>query len=252
MSRGCRLPPSDPSTSSTLAGGNRAARASGTTLLAAPTAGTASGARLVTWPSHHNPSVTVASPGHHFLPRRQSTVVHPYAERCGRTCSLGSVVGPPASDAGKRDAGFFRCVRAEAPAGPAIHMPLRECLHGRARVSLRPGRRLRVVLRATPRRRVGTDRRPLPTPRAPAAASICPRPHAHVAGIRRTPPPVMTGPVLGMPAPGEPARETGSPVTNDPGCGGWAVASWLLTAGGQPPGGWTGPGSCRGRPSRQP
>jgi hypothetical protein len=53
-----------------------------------------------------------------------------------------------------------------------------------------------------------------------------------------------------------PAAETlqaGSPVTNDPGCVGSAVASWLLTADAQPPGGWpglswpsvTGPGGCR-------
>src|SRR6185369_10758303 len=38
----------------------------------------------------------------------------------------------------------------------------------------------------------------------------------------------------------DPALEAGSPVTNDPGCGGWAVASGLLTAAGQPPGGWPG------------
>lgn len=65
--------------------------------------------------------------------------------------------------------------------------------------------------------------------------------------------PVVAGPGRGLPVPDEPGREAGSPVTNDPGYAGWAVASWLLTAGGQPPGGWprmfwpwgTGPGSCR-------
>ena len=49
------------------------------------------------------------------------------------------------------------------------------------------------------------------------------------------------------------ALQAGSPVTNDPGCVGSAVASWLLTADAQPPGGWpglswpsvTGPGGCR-------
>jgi hypothetical protein len=42
--------------------------------------------------------------------------------------------------------------------------------------------------------------------------------------------PVMASAVLGLPAPDGPALEAGSPVTNDPGSGGWAVASWLLTA----------------------
>jgi len=32
------------------------------------------------------------------------------------------------------------------------------------------------------------------------------------------------------------AGRPGSPVTDDPGCGGLAVGSWLLMAGGQPPG----------------
>jgi hypothetical protein len=41
----------------------------------------------------------------------------------------------------------------------------------------------------------------------------------------------MVDPVLGLPEPDEPTLEAGSPVTNDPGCGGWAVASWLLTVG---------------------
>jgi hypothetical protein len=44
--------------------------------------------------------------------------------------------------------------------------------------------------------------------------------------------PVMADPVPGLPAPDEPALKAGSPVTNDPGCGGRAVASWLLTAAG--------------------
>jgi hypothetical protein len=65
--------------------------------------------------------------------------------------------------------------------------------------------------------------------------------------------PVVADPMLGLPAPDEPAPYPGSPVTNDPGCGGWAVASCILTAAGQPPGGWpgmfwpgvTGPGRCR-------
>jgi hypothetical protein len=48
--------------------------------------------------------------------------------------------------------------------------------------------------------------------------------------------PVMASLVLGLPAPDGPALEAGSPVTNDPRSGGWAVASWLLTAAWQPPG----------------
>ena len=47
---------------------------------------------------------------------------------------------------------------ARTPAVPAIDALLRECPHGRTRVSLRPRRRLCVVLRATPRRRAGADR----------------------------------------------------------------------------------------------
>jgi len=54
-------------------------------------------------------------------------------------------------------------------------------------------------------------------------------------------------------SPAAEALQAGSPVTNDPGCVGSAVASWLLTADAQPPGGWpglswpsvTGPGGCR-------
>ena len=54
-------------------------------------------------------------------------------------------------------------------------------------------------------------------------------------------------------SPAAEALQAESPVTNDPGCVGSAVASWLLTADAQPPGGWpglswpsvTGPGGCR-------
>ncbi len=55
--------------------------------------------------------------------------------------------------------------------------------------------------------------------------------------------PVMASPVLGLPAPGGPTLEAGSPVTNDPGSGGWAVASWLLTAA------WAGGPACSGHGS---
>jgi SEC-C motif domain protein len=49
--------------------------------------------------------------------------------------------------------------RGRIPAVPVVDVPLRECSHGRTRVSLRPGRGLSVVLRAAPRRRTGADRR---------------------------------------------------------------------------------------------
>jgi hypothetical protein len=55
--------------------------------------------------------------------------------------------------------------------------------------------------------------------------------------------PVMASPVLSLPAPGGPALEAGSPVTNDPGSGGWAVASWLLTAA------WAAGPACSGHGS---